>query len=133
MKFERGFAEATLNTLLATALPFVDQITGGKMSAAGDSIGDRARAGKIACIEAAEFFDALESAAENIEAGTLTLDGAMEIVRQAKDIKTAAALLRDPSVVVQLDGEAVTADDDVTTGTGDADTGGDGDPDIAQP
>ena len=130
MKFERGFAEVTLNTFLNATLPMGDMLTGGKVSRTGDNLGDRARAMQIACIEAAEFFGALVDAGDRVEKGTLQISDVFEIVAEAKDVKTAAKLLADPSVTVMLDGEAVTADDDAPAEEG----SGDGkDPDVKDP
>lgn len=104
-----SFSLATLETLLATMIPVADTFTGGAVANGLDEIGDRACAAKIAATEAAELFEAVENAArKGISLGVIS-----NIVAQAKDVAEAKKLLVDPSAVVELDGVATTADDDV--------------------
>ena len=104
-----SFAVATLETLLQTMIPVADQFTGGKISDALDEIGDRAEAARIVAVESAELFEAVRDAARNgVPVGTIN-----NVVAQAKDVAEAKKLLLDPSLVVDLDGVATTADDDV--------------------
>ena len=104
-----SFSLATLETLLATMIPVADTFTGGKVADGMDEIGDRAAAAEIAAAEAAELFGAVKDAARNgISVGVIS-----NIVAQAKDVAEAKKLLLDPSLVVELDGVATTADDDV--------------------
>lgn len=104
-----NFSEASLSLLFRTGFPLVDMFTGGAGSRVLDEVGDRAAACKIACTEGAEFFAAVEAAAR----GGQTEDQIHAVVLQARDLPEALKLLKDPSATVQLDGESVTADDDL--------------------
>lgn len=112
-KPERGFKEATLSLIMREALPIANRLTGGKVEYVGDSVGDRARAMRIALTEAAELFTAIESAAEAVEAGNATYAQIETVIAQANDVPEAIKLLRDPGAVVNIDGTPTTADDDV--------------------
>jgi len=105
------FSEASLEMLLSTAFPMADMLTGGKVAAAGLSVAGRAAAMQIAAIEFAELMGAVVAATET---PGITLDQIKEIVSEAKDIKTAMSLLKDPSAIVVLDGERTTVTGDLT-------------------
>jgi len=108
------FSEATLEIMFQTLIPVGDMVAGGKISGGIDEIGDRSEAARIVCEESAEFFAAVRDAARRgVPTGSIS-----EIVSEAKDVMTAKALLADPSLVVELDGELVTADDDTAEESG---------------
>jgi len=90
MKWNRGFAEATIATVLNQAGPLVDMFTGGKFSQATALTAEKAAMTSAAFRELADVTDAVEAA---LTAGA-TAEKISAIFNEAAEAKEAIKLIK---------------------------------------